>query len=433
MNIRQINFTRGLLTLIAVFMIGFSPASQAQLSIDIRGVGATQIPINIAPFVGNDAFTEDVQQVIMADLARSGFFNTIRTTSNVILDEESLIDPSAWRSIGVDALVAGSIRKLADGRVDIRFNLHDTVKQTSLGRFSFRVAPASIRITAHRIADYIYEQFIGEPGIFATRIAYVEKSKNSYRLLIADSDGANAQVALSSKEPIISPNWSPDGTQLAYVSFETRKPVVFIHTLATGRRQAVANFKGSNSAPVFSADGKTLAVVLTKDSGSQIYTMQRDGSGLRRLTSTGNINTEPFFSHDGQSIYFTSDRSGGPQIYKMDINGGNVSRVTFTGTYNISPRLSPDDKLMTYVTRREGRFRIATLNLETGAEAILTSTSRDESPSFAPNGRFILYATKAGSQGILSMVSNDGSVQQDLKSSNVDIAEPTWGPLLTNK
>lgn len=416
----------------SVAFVVVSAPVQAQLKIDITGVGANQIAFSAAPFQGNQGLPEDVKKVIEDNLVRSGFFRSINTTSNVELNESTLIDPSAWKSIGVDALIVGSVKKLPDGRLDLRFNLHDTAQQKSLGKFSYVIAPSALRLHAHKISDYVYEKMLGEKGVFSTRLAYVEKSPGRYRLIIADSDGANPQVALASKEPIISPAWSPDGTQLAYVSFETRKPVVFVHTLATGRRKALANFKGSNSAPAWSSNGQQLAVVLTKDGGSQIFSMSADGSGLNRLTSTGGINTEPAYSHDGRSIYFTSDRGGSPQIYRMSTNGGDASRVTFEGGYNISPRISPDDKTLTYVTRRDGQFRIAALELASGTEMLLTNTGRDESPSFAPNGRYILYATKSAGKGTLAVVSKDGRIKYNLSSSGADISEPTWGPFLND-
>ena len=414
--------------LAAAALFSVSAPVQAQLRIDITGVGANQIAFSASPFQGNQGLPEDVRKIIEDDLVRSGFFRSINTASNVVLNETTLIDPTAWKSIGVDALIVGSVKKLPDGRLDLRFNLHDTNQQKSLGKFSYTIAPSALRLHAHKIADYVYEKLLGEKGVFATRLAYVEKSPGRYRLIIADADGANPQVALASKEPIISPSWSPDGAQLAYVSFETRKPVVFVHTLTTGRRKALANFKGSNSAPGWSADGRQLAVVLTKDGGSQIFAMNADGGGLNRLTNTNGINTEPVFSHDGRSIYFTSDRGGGPQIYRMNTNGSDATRVTFEGGYNISPRISPDDKTLTYITRRDGQFRVAALDLASRTEMLLTSAGREESPSFSPNGRYILYATKSGGKGNLAVVSKDGRIKYSLSSSGADISEPTWGP-----
>lgn len=417
---------------IAWLLLCAAPLAQAQLKIDITGVGQNQIAFSAAAFTGNPGLPEDIKTIVENDLVRSGYFKAIKTASNMAMDENTLIDPSAWKTIGVDSLLVGSVRKLPNGQLEVRFNLHDTVQQKSLGRFSYTINPSALRLTAHKIADYVYEKLLGEPGVFATRLAYVEKSGAQHRLVVADSDGANAQVALASKEPIISPSWSPDGSQLAYVSFETKKPVVFVHTLATGRRKTVANFKGSNSAPAWSPNAQQMAVVLTKDNGSQIYTMNTDGSNLRKLTSTGTINTEPTYSRDGKSIYFTSDRSGGPQIYRMNNDGSNASRVTFEGSYNISPRISPDGKTLTYVARRDGKFKIAVLDLASGSEMLVTNTSFDESPSFAPNSRFILYATRTGGKGVLAMVSADGRVRNELTSSNSNITEPTWGPFVNN-
>jgi TolB protein len=367
---------------------------------------------------------------VRADLARSGLFRIVDAGSTAIPENAAVSLPD-WKARGADALAIGSATRLADGRFDVRFRLLDTIRQGQLDGLSY-VSPASdLRLTAHRIADRIYEKLTGERGVFSTRIAYVvQTSRSSWELHIADADGANPQSALRSREPIISPAWSPDGSRLAYVSFETGKPVVYVHTVATGARKAVANFRGSNSAPAWSPDGKTLAVTLTRDGNSQVFLMSADGANVRRLTTSSGIDTEPSFSPDGQSIYFTSDRGGGPQVYRMPASGGAAQRVTFNGDYNISPRLSPDGKLLAYVGRRGGQFKVHVLDLAGGQETPVTDTVRDESPSFAPNGRMLLYATEVNGRGILASASVDGRVRTRLSGPSGDIREPTWGPFI---
>jgi TolB protein len=403
----------------------------AQLSIEITGGGTNQIPIAIAPFAGESALPQSLTDVIDADLARSGRFKTLYTGPQN-LNEASPIDFATWRGRNADALVVGGVYPLPNGRYEVRFRLYDVPKQTSLGGLALAMSPAQARQTAHRIADFIYEKLTGDRGVFATRVAYVVKSGQRYELQIADADGQNPQTALASREPIISPAWSPDGSRIAYVSFENKKPVVYVHNLATGQRQAVANFKGSNSAPAWSPDGSRLAVVLSRDGGTQIFVMNADGSGARRLMSSSAIDTEPYFSPDGQTIYFTSDRGGSPQIYRVPVAGGDAQRVTFEGSYNVSPRLSPDGKLLAFIRRDGGRFQLAVMDLATRQTQVVSDGARDESPSFAPNGKQVLYATEVNGRGLLASTSSDGRVKQRLSVPAADVREPAWGPFPGN-
>lgn len=404
-----------------------SQAGLAQMRVDVSGVGATQYPVAIANFTNEGRVPQDIVAIVRSDLARSGAFRVIDPQAT--LSDTASINYADIRARGADSVLGGSISRLADGRYDIRYRLSDAVRQAPLGGESVVATEADLRFAAHRVADWVFEKLTGEKGIFSTRVAFVSKQGNRYRLNIADWDGENIQSPLTSPEPIISPSWSPDGGRLAYVSFEAKKPVVYVHTLSTGQRKAVANFKGSNSAPAWSPDGSSLAVALTRDGLSQIYLVGADGGGsVRRLTTSAGIDTEPAFSPDGRNLFFTSDRGGAPQIYRMSLSGGDPTRITFGSSYNTSPRVSPDGKTLAFVTRRDGRFLVAIKDLAGGEERVLSDGGREEAPSFAPNGRWVMYATQSGGRDSLMAVTIDGRVKQRLTSSAGDIREPTWGP-----
>jgi TolB protein len=424
------NLSRRRTALAAVPFLMVSASALAQFRVEISGVGVTQLPIAIAPFRGDDAAPQKMASIVIADLLRSGQFKQIDAAGSA-LDETSRPDMSPWKQKGADHLVAGSISKLADGRFDVRFRLWDVVRGQDLGAQSFAVVTGDLRLTAHRIADFVYEKLTGEKGVFSTRITYVTKAGSRYNLWVADADGEGAQAALPSPEPIISASWSPNGTQLAYVSFESRKPVVYVQDVATGRKRAVANFKGSNSAPAWSPDGKTLAITLSRDGASQIYAIDSAGGEPRKLSQSSSIDTEPLYSSDGKSIYFVSDRGGSPQIYRMPAGGegaGRAERVSFTGSYNISPSLSPDGRTMAYISRVGGAFKLHVMDIGGGNATAITDTTADERPSFAPNGKLIMYATKQGGREALMTSTLDGRIKARLGAQGGDIREPHWGP-----
>lgn len=399
----------------------------AQFRVEVTGVGLTQLPIAIAPFRGETQAPQKISAIVQADLERSGQFRAV-DTAGVALDETARPDVALWRQKSADSLATGSVTRLADGRFDVRFRLWDVVKGQDLGGQSFVVTQGDLRLVSHRIADFIYEKLTGERGVFSTRIAYVTKSGSRHSLWVADADGENSQSALSSPEPIISPAWSPTGGQLAYVSFESRKPVVYVHDVASGRRRLIANFRGSNSAPAWAPDGKSLAVTLSRDGGSQLYTIDANGGEPRRLMQSPGIDTEPAFSSDGRSIYFVSDRGGAPQIYKVGASGGGAERVTFTGSYNISPSVSPDGRWLAYISRVGGAFKLYVMNLSSGATNAITDTNADENPSFAPNSKLIVYATQQQGREALMTSTLDGKIKARLAGQAGDIREPDWGP-----
>ena len=408
-----------------LFGIAALPA-MAQFRVEVSGVGLTQVPIAFGPFRGEESSPQKIASIVQADLERSGQFRGL--ASGKTIEETERPDLSAMRQLGADALLTGSVGKMADGRFDVRLRLWDVVRGQDLGAMSYVVVAGDLRLASHRISDFVYEKLTGDRGIFSTRIAYVTKAGARYNLWVADSDGENAQSALASPEPIISPSWSPSGSQLAYVSFESRKPVIYVHDVSSGKRRVVANFRGSNSAPTWAPDGRSLAATLSRDGGSQLFMIDAQGGEPRRLTQSSGIDTEPVFSPDGSAIYFVSDRGGAPQIYRMPAMGGPANRVTFNGTYNISPALSADGRWLAYISRVGGAFKLYVMDLASGNATAITDTTADERPSFAPNSRLLVYATQQGGREALMTTTLDGRIKARLSGQGGDLREPHWGP-----
>ena len=420
MKLRILQGVFGLLLLAQV------SSASAVLSIEIIGAGEHQIPVAIVPFGGDDKLVQSINEVVTADLQRSGLFRLVDPTGKSP-HEPADVNYADWQVRGAEALAIGTVAAQPNGRIEARFRLLDVVKQTELVGQAVSSSESQIRAIGHRIADLIYEKLTGDKGVFSTRIAYVNRQGKSFRLIVADSDGYNEQVVLAHSEPIMSPAWSPDGSHLAYVSFETGHAVVYVQSLYTNQRVVLANFRGSNSAPAWSPDGKQLAVVLTRDGSSQIYLVSPDGSGIRRITFSGAIDTEPNFSPDGQYLLFASDRGGSAQIYRMPVNGGAEQRMTFGDGINFSPRHSPDGKSFVFAHLSNGKFYVATQDFQTGQMTIVTEGGWEKKPSFAPNGKLILFASEARGRGILATVSSDGRVKQHMFTQSGDAREPVWG------
>jgi TolB protein len=425
-------FKSVLSTIFILLNICIANVANAALEIEITGGGAQQIPVAILPFAESSGLStkEMIHQIVIADLKSSGLFRTLDTRGMANLPTTpSQIKYPEWSALQAQAMTVGNVESVSGGRLNVSFHLMDVLKQIQLVGMDYQITPSQIRATAHKISDAIYEKLTGQPGAFGSRIAYINKVGKRYTLQVADADGYNAQNVVSSNEPIISPSWSPDGTRMAYVSFEKKKPIIYVQSLRTGAREVLANYKGNNSAPTWAPDGSKLAIVLTYGANSQIYTIGSDGSNLKKITSSRSIDTEPAFSPDGKWIYFTSDRGGSPQVYKVSAVGGTPSRVTFEGAYNVSPHFSSDGKYLTYIRNDGGKFRVAVQDLTSGQVQLLSEGAQDESPSFSPNGRVILYATKVRGKGTLASVSIDGRVRQKLSESGGDVREPSWAPL----
>jgi len=413
-------------------------AARADLTIEITQGMDNPTAIAVVPFAwqGSGVAPADVASVIDADLTRSGQFAPLARTD--MLGRPSTKEEvfyRDWRALETEYLLIGRVSPADGMRID--YELYDVLRQTMV--FSgYESGPVSdARLLAHRVADQVYEHLTGVPGAFATRLLYVSVArggagaKDFYRLTLADSDGARPIVLLESREPLLAPAWAPDGKRIAYVSFETGRPAIFTQVLATGQREQLTNFKGLNSAPAWSPDGSTMAMVLSKDGNPEIYLMNMATKKLTRITNHYAIETEPAWMPDGKSLLFTSDRGGKPQIYRYDLASGATTRLTFEGTYNARARVAQDGRNVVLVHQQGGDFHIALLDLVTNRLQILTSTQLDESPSIAPNGSMVLYATKAADRGILAAVSVDGGVKFRLPSREGDVREPAWSPFLT--
>jgi TolB protein len=416
--------------------------SRAEFVVEVTRGQTQAIPIAIVPFTSPElsAASFDVAQMINDDLTRSGRFKT--------MDVKDMIDqPHAganisfddWRRLNNDYMVVGSMQSAAPDHYVITYELYNVLTRQRLLGFQINANRPGLRLASHQIADAVFEKILGIRGAFNTRIAYIAAlghvPNKSYQLVVADADGENPHIVTQSKEPLMSPAWSPDGSKLAYVSFEDRLSTIYVQNLKSGERQRISGHAGVNQAPAWSPDGTKLALTLSsRDGNLDVYVMDLGTEALTRITDDPGIDTEPQWSKDGQSLYFTSDRAGGPQIYKIGIRAGDKPRrLTFQGSYNARPRISPDETQMCFVTQEDGGYRIATMDLRGhGDVQVLTKGPADVSPSYAPNGAVILYASRDHGRGVLALVSADGHVQQRLAANEGELQEPAWAPFPAN-
>ncbi len=423
-------------TLLAATLAWLAPAN-AQLNILITKPAARPVPIAIVPFgwQGNGPAAFDLAAVVTADLRSTGRFAPLPAADMVSRPTQpAQVNFQSWRLLKTDYLVIGQLTEDSPDRFTAVFELFDVVRgEQSLG-FRLQAGRADLRATAHKISDMIFEKITGIPGVFSTQIAYVSEERRAdntkrYRLIVSDADGENARVIADSPQPLMSPAWSPDARRLAYVSFEGQQSAVYVQTLRTGTRERVSSRPGVNSSPAFSPDGRLLAVTLSHDNGNlDVYTLDLATQQLKQLTTDDAIDTEASWSPDGRTVYFTSDRAGGPQVYRVGVGGGRPERVSYDGVYNARPRLSPDGKIIAVVSGQNNTYRLAAIDAANGSLRTLTTGRLDESPSFAPNGAQIIYATRENGRGVLASVSTDGQIQTQIASVAGDVREPVWGP-----
>lgn len=422
----------GLLALVAM---ASGSVAQADLTIDITRGNERATPIAVVPFASEAGnLSEDVAQIVADDLERSGYFEPLARAS--MFEQPSSSDQvryGDWKALETRYLVVGKVSGAGD-QARIQYELLDVNGESHLIGEAVDASSTDLRTAAHYISDQIFEKITGIRGAFSTRIAYVTSQgvgdSTQYGLYVADADGRRSQQVLTSDEPIMSPAWSPDGQKLAYVSFETGRPSIYVQSLATGQRAQLTDYEGLNSAPAWSPDGRRMAMALSRDGQPEIYVMDIASGNVQRLTNSDSIETEPAWTPDGQSIVFTSDRSGGPQIYRMSASGGNAERLTYTGSYNARGRVSPDGESLFLIHRGNNGYQVAKQDLSTNRLIEISDAQQAESPSVAPNGTMVIFATQQGSTGVLGAVTADGRAQFRLPAAQGDVREPSWSPFL---